>query len=78
MPKVSSLLASQEIVLSVFREEDSPVPFSLDMKRALWVYLKKTKPFRLLNVLFIYLGTVGKGKKVSNSTLSRWIKQAIS
>ena len=83
VPKVaSSFCRSQEIILPALREvSDSASECQwhlLDVARALKVYLDRTSVFRKTESLFVLFGAASKGEKASLTTLSRWIKQAIS
>ena len=60
-----------------FSESSFVNPLSLDVKRALTIYLDRTKHFRSTQALFVSAGSGNKGKKASLQTISRWIKHAI-
>ena len=79
VPKFQSFFhLSQELVLSVFSDSDSGVLSSLDIKRALSVYLQRTADFRVSDSLFVCFASANKGKKATSQTLGRWIKLALS
>ena len=79
VPKVNSFFhLSQELVLPVLSESDRDVPSSLDVKRALSIYLQRTAEFRVSDSLFVCFASANKGQKATAQTLSRWIKLAIS
>ncbi|XP_061473466.1 uncharacterized protein LOC133380355 [Rhineura floridana] len=82
-PKVlSTFHCQQELVLPSF----CPNPVhplekawhSLDVRRALKVYISKTKPIQKTDNLFVSFHPTSLGNKVSTSTLARWIKACIS
>ncbi|XP_061443118.1 uncharacterized protein LOC133365362 [Rhineura floridana] len=82
-PKVlSAFHCQQELVLPSF----CPNPVhplekawhSLDVTRALKVYISKTKSFRKTDNLFVSFHPKSMGNKVTTSTLARWIKACIS
>lgn len=50
---------------------------SLDVRRALLLYLERTRDFRSAQDLLFSVCSGGKGKKASLQSVSRWIKQAI-
>lgn len=81
LPKVPSLAnRSRKVVLPVFypdpqtKEEQSL--HLLDVKRAVLLYWRG-QTFQRADSLFVTFGSVRDGLKPSNSTLSRWIMQAI-
>ncbi|XP_071977728.1 uncharacterized protein [Engystomops pustulosus] len=83
LPKVvSDFHRSQEIVLPSFcnnpKNEKEALWHTLDVRRAVIIYLDRTKSFRKCRNLFIQFGGKNKGEKSSSSTIARWIKQTIS
>ena len=50
---------------------------SLDVVRALRVYLSATAPFRMSDSLFVSVSGPSKGLAVSSATISRWIRQVV-
>ncbi|XP_042300597.1 uncharacterized protein LOC121918648, partial [Sceloporus undulatus] len=82
IPKVNSIFhSSQDIVLPTFcprpTGELDRAWHTLDVRRAIKIYLKRTATFRKSESLFVSFQPRSKGKKVSSSTLSRWIKLCI-
>lgn len=79
LPKVSSSFRlQQEVILpDLPTDGDSLVPPSLDVRRALQIYLQRSLEFRVSPALFVSCGGVAKGKKVSTSTISRWVRLAV-
>lgn len=82
LPKVlSSLHCQEDIVLPVFFPDPSSpeevVLHSLDVLRALRIYLERTSDFRTVDSLFVSYGLSGKGLRPSLSTLSHWVKGAV-
>ena len=82
LPKViSSFHLNQDLVLPSFfpkptsREERRL--HTLDVVRAMKVYLKATEKIRKTDVLFILPDGPKKGQPAAKSTLARWIKQLI-
>ena len=51
--------------------------YKLGVKRALAVYLERSRPFFTVDSLFVTFGLAGQGLKPSVATLSRWLKWAI-
>lgn len=83
IPKVNSLFhRAQEIILPDFCPNPScPLErkwHSLDVRRALRHYLKRTAPFRKSEALFVSFRLGSKGQKVTSSTIARWIKACIA
>ncbi|XP_041432126.1 uncharacterized protein LOC121397925 isoform X1 [Xenopus laevis] len=66
LPSFENLTASQEKDLS------------LDVKRCLEIYIKRTESFRKSRMLFIIPAGKRKGEQAAKSTLSSWIVKAIS
>ncbi|XP_042302565.1 uncharacterized protein LOC121919745 [Sceloporus undulatus] len=82
IPKVNSVFhTSQDIVLPSFcprpKEDLEKCWHTLDVRRAIKIYLKRTATFRRSESLFVSFRPNSKGKKVSRPTLARWIKQCI-
>ncbi|XP_042300634.1 uncharacterized protein LOC121918687, partial [Sceloporus undulatus] len=83
IPKVNSVFhSSQDIILPSFcprpSEELEKVWHTLDVRRSIRIYLKRTASFRKSETLFVSFHPRSQGKKVSLSTLSRWIRECIS
>ncbi|XP_039190732.1 nuclear factor 1 C-type isoform X6 [Crotalus tigris] len=83
MPKVNSIFhRSQELILPDF----CPNPkhrlehrwHKLDVRRALCYYVKCTSSFRKSEALFVSFQPSTMGKKVSSSTIGRWIRACIA
>ncbi|KAM9319596.1 bromodomain and WD repeat-containing protein 1 [Gastrophryne carolinensis] len=81
LPKVpTSSNRSQEIVLPTLpnaagREEDLSL---LDVRRALIIYLERSKEWRLAEQIFVTFSGKNKGSAASKATIARWIKQTIA
>lgn len=77
----STFHRSQDIILPSFcphpKKALEKTWHTLDVRRALYTYIKRTQEFRLSDSLFIAFHTSSRGKKVSASTLSRWIRSCI-
>ncbi|XP_058043567.1 uncharacterized protein LOC131200588 [Ahaetulla prasina] len=83
VPKVNSLFhRSQELILPNF----CPVPrhqkehewHTLDVRRALKIYLHRTSPFRKTEALLVSFQPSSLGSKVSGPTIGRWIRATIA
>lgn len=83
LPKVNSWFhRAQELVLPDF----CPNPAhalerqwrTLDVRRALRIYLKRTSPFRRTESLFVSFQPSSLGSKVTSTTLGRWIRACIA
>lgn len=83
LPKVNSYFhRSQELILPDFclspkhqREKDW---HTLDVRRALRRYIRRTKPFRKTAALLVSFHPTSLGQKISPSTAGKWIKACIS
>ncbi|XP_072003573.1 uncharacterized protein [Engystomops pustulosus] len=83
LPKVVSRFhRSQEIRLPSFCSNpstDREREFNkLDVKRAIELYLDRTKDWRKSDSLFVLFGGKNRGQKASAVVIARWIRQAIS
>ncbi|XP_034274849.1 uncharacterized protein LOC117666340 [Pantherophis guttatus] len=83
IPKVNSIFhRSQEVVLPDF----CPAPrhhlekrwHTLDVRRAVKIYIARTAAFRRSDALFMSFLPSSLGSKTSSSTLGRWIRACIS
>ena len=82
LPKVHSQFhCSQDIIFPAFfpnlSSEEEEMLHSLDICRALSIYLDRTSTFRKWDSLFITFGVPKNGCRPSASTLSRWVKSTI-
>lgn len=83
MPKVNSLFhRSQEVILPSFcpnlthpKEREWHM---LDVRNAISFYLDRTFPFQRTEVLFMSYMSHARGLKVSPSTISQWVREAIA
>ncbi|XP_039190192.1 uncharacterized protein LOC120304105 [Crotalus tigris] len=83
IPKVNTLFhRAQEIVLPDFCPNPSHDLewqwHSLDVRRALRYYIKRTATFHRSEALFVSFHPASRGQKVSSSTIARWIKACIA
>ncbi|XP_070592839.1 uncharacterized protein [Erythrolamprus reginae] len=83
LPKINSIFhRSQDIILPTFCSRPSHPSerrwHTLDVRRALRVYLKRTRPIRQSEALFIFFSPQKIGLKASSSTIGRWIRGAIA
>lgn len=83
VPKINSIFhRTQEIVLPNFcpnpRHPLDSRWHTLDVRRALKCYIKRTAPFRKTEAMLVSFLPSSKGKKVSSATIGRWIKACIS
>ncbi|XP_040297230.1 uncharacterized protein LOC121008634 [Bufo bufo] len=83
LPKVvSTFHRSQDIVLPSFCDDpknDQEITYhTLDVRRAVLKYLEATSLWRKDKNLFVQFSGPNKGKKAAKSSISRWIKMAIS
>lgn len=73
---------AQELVLPNFcpdpRNQQESLWHTLDVRRALRRYLKRTESFRQTESLLVSFTPTSMGRKVSSATISRWIKACIS
>lgn len=77
LPKVvSSFHINQPIVVPML-EENSPSARSLDVVRALKIYVERTATVRKTDALFILYDAVRPGWPASKQTLARWIRLTI-
>ena len=82
LPKVfSSFHVNQDLILPVFFPDPSSVEeealHSLDLVRALAIYLERTALFRKVDFLFVTFGVGKQGQRPTTSSLSRWVKTLI-
>ncbi|XP_058032210.1 uncharacterized protein LOC131194794 [Ahaetulla prasina] len=82
-PKINSLFhRSQELVLLNFCPNPShqleTLWHTLDVHRAIKIYLQRTSAFRRSEVLFVSFLPASLGLKVSGPTIGRWIKSTIA
>lgn len=83
IPKVNTWFhRSQELVLPDFcpspRHQREVRWHTLDVRRALRIYISRTKGFRKSEALFVSFHPSSMGHKVSPSTVGRWIKACIA
>ncbi|XP_034289496.1 uncharacterized protein LOC117675183 [Pantherophis guttatus] len=83
IPKVNSTFhRSQELILPNFcphpRHRLEKVWHTLDVRRALKVYLSRTSSFRRTEALFISFQPSTMGARVSSSTVGRWLRATIA
>lgn len=83
LPKVvSEFHRSQSVVLPSFcqnpKNQKEEEYHTLDVHRCVLKYLEAMAAWRIDSNLFISFSGATKGKKVSSSTIARWLKQTIS
>ncbi|XP_060546579.1 uncharacterized protein LOC132711485 [Pantherophis guttatus] len=83
IPKVNSVFhRAQEVVLPNFcpnpRHPLEQRWHTLDVRRALKVYVSRTATFRRSDALFVSFLPASLGSKISSTTLGRWIRACIS
>ncbi|XP_058041733.1 uncharacterized protein LOC131199706 [Ahaetulla prasina] len=83
LPKVNSQFhRAQEIVLPDFcpnpRHHLEKVWHTLDVRRALKIYIDRTASFRRTEALFVSFQPLSMGLKVTKSVLARWIRATIA
>ncbi|XP_034272372.1 uncharacterized protein LOC117664972 [Pantherophis guttatus] len=83
IPKINSYFhRAQEIVLPNFCPDPKhtleKMWHTLDVRRTLISYMKRTATFRKTEALFVSFLPSSMGKKVSSNTVGRWIKACIS
>ncbi|XP_060537977.1 uncharacterized protein LOC132709142 [Pantherophis guttatus] len=83
IPKVNSVFhRAQEVVLPNFcpnpRHPLEKRWHTLDVRRALKVYVSRTATFRRSDALFVSFLPASLGLKISSTTLGRWIRACIS
>ncbi|XP_058014842.1 uncharacterized protein LOC131185882 [Ahaetulla prasina] len=83
LPKVNSQFhRSQEVVLPNFcpspRHNLERLWHTLDVRRALKIYIERTSSFRKTEALFVSFQPLSLGQKVTKSVLARWIRAAIA
>lgn len=82
MPKVNSVFhRSQDLILPTLcpnpKTDEEKAWHSLDVKRALSLYLSRSREYRKSEALFILYGGPSKGRKASVPSISRWLKVTI-
>ncbi|XP_058024732.1 uncharacterized protein LOC131191046 [Ahaetulla prasina] len=83
VPKVNSQFhRAQDIVLPNFcpnpRHHLEKVWHTLDVRRALKIYIDRTSTFRKTEALFVSFQPLTLGQKVTKSVLARWIRATIA
>lgn len=83
MPKINSAFhRSQELVLPDFcphpRHSREQEWHTLDVRRALRRYLRRTESFRRTESLLVSFHPASMGQKVSSATIARWIRACIA
>ncbi|XP_070803767.1 uncharacterized protein [Pituophis catenifer annectens] len=83
IPKVNSPFhRAQEVILPNFCPRPSHALerrwHTLDVRRALKIYIKRTAPFRKSEALFVSFLPGSLGLKVSSATIGRWIRACIA
>lgn len=83
VPKVNSLFhRSQELVLPIFcprpRHRLEKLWHTLDVRRAIKIYINRTMVIRHTDALFVSFLPSSLGSKISSPTLGRWIRACIS
>lgn len=83
IPKINSPLhRTQELVLPNFcprpSHEREHLWHTLDVRRALKIYISRTRPFRKTEALLVSFQTESIGSRVSGPTLGRWIRATIA
>ncbi|XP_058017525.1 uncharacterized protein LOC131187272 [Ahaetulla prasina] len=83
LPKVNSQFhRAQEVVLPNFcpnpKHHLEKVWHTLDVRRALKIYIDRTSTFRKTEALFVSFQPLSLGQKVTKSVLARWIRAAIA
>ncbi|XP_032081402.1 uncharacterized protein LOC116514077 [Thamnophis elegans] len=82
IPKINTVFhRAQEMILPDFcpqpRHQREVTWHKLDVRRAVRIYIKRTAPFRKSEALFVSFQPASMGKKVTSSTIGRWLRVSI-